>query len=101
MTSSTGNRFPEEYFPEVEAKHPGALASQWVPADPDLWKIENYGDFLSERRRLLAAETNRRMEDLLHGDTRWFEGAAKPEPVAVLGGIASDDEEAELEALDE
>ena len=95
------DRFPEEYFPEVESKHPGVLASQWVPADPDLWKIENYGDFLSERRRLLAAETNRRMEDLLHGDTRWFEGAAKPEPVAVPGGIASDEEEAEIEALGE
>ncbi len=95
------DRFPEEYFPEVESKHPGVLASQWVPADPDLWKIENYGDFLSERRRLLAAETNRRMEDLLHGDTHWFEGAAKPEPVAVPGGIASDDDEAAIEALAE
>ena len=93
------DRFPEEYFPEVESKHPGALASQWVPTDPELWKVENYRDFLAERRRLLAAETNRRMKDLLHGDTRWFEVAAKPEPVP--GGITSEDEEAELEALNE
>ena len=95
------DRLPEEYFPEVERNHPGVLASQWVPTDPDLWRIENYLDFLAERRRLLAAETNRRMEDLLHGDTRWFEGAAKPEPVpaAVPGGITSEDEEAELETL--
>ena len=99
------DRFPEEYLPEVESKHPGVLASQWVPTDPELWRIENYHDFLAERRRLLAAETNRRMESLLHGDTRWFEGASGPEaepiPMAVPGGITSDDEEAELEALNE
>ena len=86
------DRFPEEYFPEVESKHPGVLASQWIPTDPELWRIENYVDFLAERRRLLAAETNQRMEDLLHGDTRWLEGAVKPEakpmPVAVPGGIS-------------
>ena len=27
-----GKRQPEDYFAEVEAKHPGALASQWIPA---------------------------------------------------------------------
>ena len=95
------DRFPEEYLPEVESNHPGVLASQWVPTDPELWRIENYLDFLAERRGLLAAETNRRMENLLHGDTRWLEGPAEPMPVTVTvpGGITSDDEEAELEAL--
>ena len=94
------NRLPEEYFPEVESNHPGVLASQWVPTDPELWKIDNYPDFLAERCRLLAVETNRRMEDLLHGDTRWLEGAAEPRPmrVPVPGGITNEDEEAELEA---
>ena len=97
------NRFPEEYFPEVESKHPGVLASQWIPTDTELWKIGKYRDFLAERRRLLAAETNLRMEDLLHGDTRWFEGPVKPEsvPAAVSVGITSVDEEAECGALNE
>ena len=99
------DRFPEEYFPEVESKQPGVLASQWIPTDPELWKVENYLDFLAERRRLLAAETNRHMEELLHGDTRWLAGAARPEqdsaPAPVPGGITNDDEEAELEALNE
>ena len=98
------NRLPEEYFPDVEANHPGALASQWVPADPDLWKIENYHHFLEGRRKLLAAETNRHLEGLLHGDTRWFvsrsEPEAEPEPTAP-GGIASEDEEAACEELNE
>jgi len=30
------DRPPEDYFTEIEAKHPGALASQWIPSDPAL-----------------------------------------------------------------
>ena len=49
---------PERYFEEVEANYPGALASQWIPMDRALWKIENYRDFLNERRALLANAAN-------------------------------------------
>jgi hypothetical protein len=92
---------PEEYFPKIEAAHPGALASQWIPSDPALWKMDNYRQFLEARKSLLAAELNRRMEDLLHGDTRWLSGpaAAVSQAVAIGGGITSEDEEAQLEAL--
>ncbi len=97
------NRLPTEYFPEVESRHPGALQSQWIPSDPELWKTANYTDFLAERRRLLAAETNRRLESLLHGDTRWLDGDTRAEPVPKLvpGGITSDEEEAQIENLNE
>lgn len=97
------DRMPEEYFPVFEARHPGGLASQWIPADPKLWKLENYREFLEERRKLLAAETNRCMEDLLHGDVRWLAWAAKPAeaPVVVAGGITSEAEEEELEVLND
>lgn len=97
------DRLPEEYFPVFEARHPGGLASQWIPTDPKLWKIENYRDFLEERRKLLAAEANRCMEKLLHGDVRWLEGAAKPieEPSVVVGSISTEAEEEELEALND
>ena len=43
---SISDRLPEVYFLEVEQAHPGALASQWIPTDPVLWKIKNYRDFL-------------------------------------------------------
>jgi hypothetical protein len=97
------DRMPEEYFPMFEARHPGGLASQWIPADPKLWKLENYSEFLDERRKLLAAETNRRMEDLLHGDVRWVAWAAKPEPAPVVltGGITSEAQEEELDVLND
>ena len=68
------DRLPEEYFPQVEAAHPGALASQWIPEDAALWRIERFRDFLEARKVLLSAELNRRMEDLLHGDNRWLAG---------------------------
>jgi hypothetical protein len=97
------DRLPEEYFPEIEKAHPGALASQWIPDDPALWKIENYRDFLEARKSLLAAEVNKRMAELLHGDTRWLTGATPPPPpgVTVMGGITSEDEEEALEALND
>ncbi len=49
-----GMRDPAEYLPEVQAKHPGVLESQWIPTDPELWRVERYADFLAARRELLA-----------------------------------------------
>jgi hypothetical protein len=94
---------PEIYFPQVEAAHRGALASQWIPQDPELWKIGRFREFLEARKEMLAAELNRRMEELLHGDTRWLTGPAVP-PRAVAevpGGITSEEEEAQLEVLND
>src|SRR5262245_4484005 len=98
---SISDRLPEDYFPEVEQHHPGALASQWIPPDPELWKIENYRDFLEARKALLAAEANQRMEELLHDETHWLGGPAAVSlpAVAAPGGITSEAEEKELEAL--
>ncbi len=95
------DRLPEEYFPEIEAAHPGALASQWIPSDPDLWKIDKFREFLEARKVLLAEELNRSMEELLHGDTRWLAGqiAKAPSVVAAVGGLSSEEEEEELETV--
>ena len=97
------DRLPEEYFPEIEAHHPGALASQWIPIDPALWKIERYLDFLEARKYLLAAEANRRFEELLHGQTSLL-GATAPVIAAELAsasGVTSEADEKELEALNQ
>lgn len=94
------DRLPEDYFPEIEAAHPGTLASQWIPGDPQLWSLNRFRDFLEARKILLAVELNRQMETLLHGDTRWLSNAptvgAAP---LILGGIGNQAEEAELEEL--
>lgn len=97
------DRLPEEYFPKIEAAHPGALASQWIPTDPALWKVENFREFLEARKALLAAELNRRMEELLHGDTRWLAGptAMVPAGTVVIGGITSEEEEEQLETIND
>lgn len=100
---SISARLPQEYFLEVEKNHPGALASQWIPMDKALWKIENYREFLEARKVLLAAEANKRMAELLHGDTRWLQGpAAIVETAPSTGsGITSEEEERELEELND
>lgn len=97
---SISDRLPEDYFPEVEGKHLGALASQWIPADRELWQVDRYRDFLEARKALLAAEANKRMEELLHGEAHWLEGGAPPQDEPhVPGGAIGQEEEAQLEAL--
>ena len=98
------DRRPEEYFPEIEEKHPGALQSQWIPTDPQLWKLKNYLAFLEARQELLAAETNKRLAELLHGDESWLQGnptSRSSTRVAAVGGISSELEERELESLND
>ncbi len=95
------DRLPEEYFPEIEKAHPGALVSQWIPGDQSLWKIENFDKFLEARKALLADAINKRMEELLHGETKWLEGPVKVTPAAPLipAGIPAGEEETQLDSL--
>lgn len=62
-----GKRHPEEYFAQAEERNPGVLASQWIPADPDLWKVERYDDFLQARRELLAEAAQSFLNELRTG----------------------------------
>jgi len=59
-----GMRDPAAYLPEVQAKHPGILESQWIPTDPELWRVESFSDFLAARRELLAASAQSFLESL-------------------------------------
>ncbi len=58
---------PSEYLAEVANKNPEALESQWIPVDPELWKVENYSEFLRARRRLLAEAANELLNGLRTG----------------------------------
>jgi len=96
------DRAPEDYFAEVERQHPGALASHWIPMDRNLWKVENYLDFLEARRELLAQAANDFLDSLLAGSVPEAEKPAvsvlEREVAAVPGGITS---EAEAQLLRE
>jgi len=99
---SIGARDPDEYFPKVQGKNPGALESQWIPTDPQLWSVDRFPDFLAERRRLLAEAANRHLASFVEGDSRWF--AAQSDHATVQeapppGGITSEDERETLDAL--
>ncbi|MDE2731619.1 MAG: DUF262 domain-containing protein [Bacteroidota bacterium] len=101
-------RLPEEYLPEIRRNHPGALESQWIPMDEELWKIENYERFLVARRRLLAEETNRQLEELRRGKAYQpvlhkiaassFSPAEAPVK-QVSGGVADDEEQEQIDDL--
>lgn len=76
---------PSKYLEEIEAKHPGAVESHWMPTDRELWKVENYRDFLAVRRELLAKAANEFLESLVSGQL--------PEKKVVPGSIECDEEE--------
>lgn len=71
-TASTLNRrSPAEYLVFCSAE---ARASQWIPADPDLWRIENYPAFLTARRRLIAEDANAFLGRLVGAEVAWTQG---------------------------
>lgn len=52
------------YLAEVQETFPGAIELQSIPGNPELWKIENYEEFLEERRKLLADQLNSFLEGI-------------------------------------
>jgi hypothetical protein len=56
---------PAKYLPMVQQSNPGNLEKFMVPIDDELWKVENYEQFLTERRRLMAEAINEYMNNLL------------------------------------
>lgn len=74
------DRDPAEYFATLERDFPGAIASQWIPMDKDLWAIDKYREFLAARRQLLADAMNGVLSDLWHG-TESTDLARTPTPV--------------------
>ncbi|MBJ6640367.1 DUF262 domain-containing protein [Streptomyces sp. DHE7-1] len=70
---------PEDYLAEITQSVPGALESQWIPTDPDLWSLDAYRSFLSARRELLAEASNNFL-------TKLFQG---PSPVALTPKVGT------------
>jgi hypothetical protein len=72
ITGQTNRRLatkePSVYFPKVLAEHgDAALASQAIPLEPELHRIDNYRQFLEVRRTLLAKAMNRHLERAREG----------------------------------
>ena len=96
------DRDPEDYLPAVEAKYPGVLASQWVPMDRELWRLDRYRDFLTARRELLAQAANAFLDSLL-ADVARVEPVADPalQRAEPPSSIPSGADEEELQQIEE
>lgn len=90
------DKAPTDYLPTYLAKHPGAVESHWLPTDPELWKIENYEQFLDARRKLLAEAANGFLGQLVKGvvpESAVAVDALQPKHLAPLVSVASQEEE--------
>ncbi len=92
------DRDPAEYLEQFAAKHPGGVESHWIPMDRELWRVENYLEFLEARRKLLAAAANEFLDNLQGGSVPEPTDALAPSmqeaepPLVVPGGIGSEQE---------
>jgi len=94
---------PHEYLAEIAERDLNLLESQWIPLEPELWRVDRYRDFLEARRELLAKAANDLltrlngseveggvMEDLPKVETE------RPSVEHIPGGIVDDQEEEEI-----
>ncbi len=92
-------KLPEEYFPYYESMHPGVLESHWIPKDEYLWKIENYREFLAERRELLSQAANDFLDKLKQGTLPVSSDAITSQKRTIdirPSSVESDDEDSQL-----
>ncbi|WP_436910216.1 GmrSD restriction endonuclease domain-containing protein [Halosimplex marinum] len=71
---------PKDYFPGVKEDHPEIFDKQYIPENPEFWKLENYEKFLSRRRELLADAINEFIQSF-----ETPEGPDKPSLEALIG----------------
>lgn len=93
------NKNPLGYLQDYIERNPGVIESHWIPMDPELWKIENYLDFLQARQELLAEAANELLNNLLEGGVKEYEvvGSILDREMNVVPG--SVDSETEQQAL--
>lgn len=78
-----------DYLNQVSSKNPDALAKQCIPAEPELWEIENYERFLQARREALASELNAFLQSITDTDL--------PKSPITLAEMIAEGESEELE----
>ena len=81
---------PGDYMPVSASEQPGALESQWITTNRDLWQIDRFHDFLKDRRERLTKATNALLQSLYEGHVA-FESDATLEAAAPTAVIAEDD----------
>lgn len=59
------NKQPSDYLPAIEEHFPGALTKQFIPMNEELWKLENYEDFLAVRRANIAKCINEYLDGMV------------------------------------
>lgn len=57
-------KYAEVYLSQVKELYPNALKLQCIPEDKELWKIENYEEFIKTRRTLLADNLNNYLNNI-------------------------------------
>jgi hypothetical protein len=80
-----GIKAPDIYLPlVVKEKGEQSLAAQRIPLAPELWRLENFREFLAARRRDLASAVNEFLDSIAE------EGRTTADPVSLIVGGETD-----------
>jgi len=66
----TSNSKPKIYLPKVKGKYPRALSQQFITDKEEFYKLENYEDFLKDRRQKITKEINSFLNRLVEEKTQ-------------------------------
>jgi hypothetical protein len=77
------DRKPTDYMAVSVENQPGALESQWITTDRDLWEIDRFPDFLIDRRERLTKATNDLLERLYAGHESFEEEVGTGASIAI------------------
>ena len=50
---------PHLYLPKIADRYPDSIANYYIPENQELWKVDNFRDFLTNRRILIADAMNK------------------------------------------
>lgn len=90
------DRDPAEYLRTFADKNPEVIESHWIPMDENLWRIENYHNFLEARQELLAEAANGFLDGLLSGSRtsdEFLGSVFESDSVSTQGSVDSEQEE--------
>ena len=84
------DRPPTDYMEESAEHQPGALESQWITTDRDLWETDRFHDFLVDRRERLTKAINDLLDGLYAGHEHFDEEVGTGSSIAIEAPIEDD-----------
>ncbi len=77
ITSNTNlqisDREPSKYLPEILQRYPNSIQNHYIPDNQELWKVENFREFLINRRTLISKAMNEFLDNYKENEANFYD----------------------------